>query len=317
GFTCAAAPAVNAIPKPRISPNFRISRLYTCVAVVLIAAIEFLNAAPLMWGLEQDPRFTMRWTLPSACADALGSHQADLGVIPAIELARRPDLIGLDGVGVASGSGDRSQVRSILLISRGPLAHVRKVALDRASRTSAALALILLRRRFRVQAEMVEGDADWRAGLQRAEAVLLIGDPALRLRISGAAEGEGCQVRDLAQDWWEWTGLPFVFALWGMRREVWTEQHRWLAERLRMALRDGLAARGELADTWAARLQLPPEEVRRYLTDNVVYRLTPEHRAGLDRFLTLAAAEGLLGPATAPHLLLLNSDPAVAAETPA
>lgn len=282
-----------------------------------IAAIEFLNAAPLMWRLEDDVRFSMRWTLPSACADALVSDQADLGVIPAIELARRPELIGLDGMGVASGSGDRSQVRSILLISRRPLENVRTVALDRASRTSAALAIVLLRRRFRAQAETAEGDTDWRAALQRADAALLIGDPALRLRISGAAEAEGCMVRDLAQEWWEWTGLPFVFALWGIRRAVWTREHHWLGERLRTALREGLTAREALTETWAARLQLAPSEVRRYLTDNVVHRLTPEHRAGLERFLALAASEGLLEPAAAAQFELLDSGMTVPSETSA
>lgn len=264
-----------------------------------IAAIEFLNAAPLMWGLDRDPRFLLRHTLPSACADALVAGEADLGVIPVIELLRQSDLAGVAGLGVASGSGDRSQVRSILLLSRGRLEAIRSLALDRASRTSAALAQILLRRRYHAQFDILEGDADWRAGLRRADAVLLIGDPALRLSVSGAAAAEGIEVRDLAREWWEWTGLPFVFAVWGIRRAVWLSQRVWLGPVLHQALAHGLEARDALAQLWAPRLQIPTAEVHRYLTENVVYRLTPEHRAGLDRFLALAAAEGLLASSAA------------------
>lgn len=276
---------------------------YTGPLTLRIAAIEFLNAAPLMWGLDRDPRFVLRHTLPSACADALVTGEADLGVIPVIELARQPGLVGLAGLGVASGSGDRSQVRSILLLSRGPLSAIRTLALDRASRTSAALAQVLLRRRYHAQVQALEGDADWRGALQRADAVLLIGDPALRLRVSREAEAHGCEVRDLAQEWWEWTGLPFVFALWGIRRPIWASEGTWLGPVLQRALAQGLGAREALATVWAVRLQLPPEEIRRYLTDNVVYRLTPEHRAGLDRFLALAAAEGLLAAPALESLL--------------
>lgn len=271
-----------------------------------VAAIGFLNAAPLMWGLERDPRFALRHTVPSACADALAAGTADLGVIPVIELVRQSGLVGLGGLGVASGSAERSCVRSILLVTRRPLEAIRTVALDPASRTSAALALILLRRRFHAQCEAVPGAADWRTTLQQAEAALLIGDPALQLRVSAAATAAGYDVRDLAREWWEWTGLPFVFAAWGIRREVWDREGPWLGLRLREALNQGLDARDTLADAWAPRLRLPHAEIRRYLSENVVYRLTPEHRAGLDRFLALAAAEGLLASPVAPLASLLE-----------
>lgn len=272
-----------------------------------IAAIEFLNAAPLMAGLERDPRFTLRHTLPSACADALRDGSADLGVIPAIELARASEaeggLLGLGGIGVASrdGAGAEAEVRSILLISPRPPAEARTLALDRASRTSAALAQILLRRRFGAECTTVAGDADWRKGLERADAVLLIGDPALRLRVRGGAEG--LHVYDLARVWREWTGLPFVFALWGVRQAALAPHQAWLPQRLQQALREGWQNRRELAQQWAPRLDLPEAEVLRYLEENVAYHLTPAHMAGLRRFLALAAEEGLVGSPELPPLI--------------
>src|SRR6185437_4030265 len=158
-----------------------------------IAAIEFLNAAPLMWGLEEDRRFCLHHTLPSACADALRDDAADLGVIPAIELGRIPGLAALGGLGVASHDrpGEAAEVGSISLICRTPPARVRRLGLDRASRTSAALAQILLRQHWGASFEAVPGDRDWRTALDRGgcDAVLVIGDPALQARVRGEHGG--------------------------------------------------------------------------------------------------------------------------------
>ena len=269
-----------------------------------IAAIEFLNAAPLMWGLEGDRRFRLEHTLPSACADRLREGTADLGVIPVIELARIPELVGLGEMGVAAqdGEGAAAEVRSILLLCRVPAGNVRTVALDRASRTSAALAQILLRQRFGADCAAVEGDRHWRCSLARADAALVIGDPALQLRVSGEADDEGLEVYDLARVWREWTGLPFVFALWGIRRPVWEAERAWLGQRLAQALEEGWGQREALVERWAPRLKLAPEDVRQYLEANVAYRITPAHREGLGRFLALAAAEGLVPAGDMPAL---------------
>ncbi|MGH9488458.1 MAG: menaquinone biosynthetic enzyme MqnA/MqnD family protein [Terriglobales bacterium] len=267
-----------------------------------IAAIEFLNAAPLMWGLERDARFSLEHTLPSVCADRLRDGSADLGVIPVIELARIPALTGLDGIGVAScdGEGEAAEVRSILLISRCLLPQVQTLALDRASRTSAALAQILLRQRFGASFSVDAGDANWQSALQRADAVLLIGDPALRLRISGgAAEYE---VHDLACLWREWTGLPFVFALWGMRAGVYAANRSWLEPRLRQALSEALGERQTLIADWSQRLHLPAAEVAAYLEHNVAHTLTPRHHEGMRRFFQLAAEAGLIAGPELPQL---------------
>jgi len=265
-----------------------------------IAAIEFLNAAPLMWGLESDTRFALFHTLPSACADALRGGSADLGVIPAIELARIPGLVGLASRGVAAVDAPEAEVRSILLVSRCPPGEIRTLALDRASRTSAALVQILLRRRFGARFVTRPGSADWRRGLAEADAALLIGDPALKLRVSGAAGA--FQVFDLAREWRAWTGLPFVFALWGIRGAAFEANREWLPARLRLALDQGIEQREALVAAWAPRLELPPAEVRRYLSGNVAYHLSPAHRRGLRRFFDLAAEEGLLGAVELPRL---------------
>ena len=268
-----------------------------------IAAIEFLNAAPLMWGLEADTRFALAYTLPSACADALRDGTADLGVIPAIELARIPGLVGLADLGVAVADQAGAEVRSILLVSQRPAAQVRTVVLDAASRTSVVLAQLLLRRRWGAAATAVTpgAGAGWREALETADAVLLIGDPALQLRISGAARH--LHVYDLAQEWRAWTGLPFVFALWGVRAPAFEAHRGWLVARLQAALAAGLEASEELVRMWAPRLQIAPAEVRRYLAENVAYRLTAAHHHGLRRFVQMAGQEGWLEGGGLPKLV--------------
>jgi chorismate dehydratase len=266
-----------------------------------VAAIEFLNAAPLMWGLERDGRFSMQHTLPSACADALAAGRAELGVIPAIELARIPGLVGLGGCGVAVADAPGAEVRSILLVSRRPPAAVRTLVLDPASRTSSVLVQLLLRQRWGAEFTIVAAAGGWRAALERADAVLMIGDPALQLRVSG--EASHLQVFDLAREWRAWTGLPFVFALWGIRAPAYEAARGWLAARLEQALNEGLAHREDLVRIWAPRLHLAAGEVRRYLTDNVVYRLTLAHRRGLRHYLELAAAAGFIAAGAMPELL--------------
>ncbi len=259
-----------------------------------MAAIRFLNTAPLLWGLDREPRLQMFSTVPSACADALAAGQADLGIIPVIEMARIPGLWALPGVAVAA----RRQVRSILLIMRTPPERIRSLALDRSSRTSAALAQILLRRRFGADFKAVSASPDWRGMLASADAGLLIGDPALQLRLSGEAEAEGFGVLDLATVWHEWTRLPFIFALWAVRAESMpepeSEEARWLAERFIRAREEGFEHLTAICREWALRLNLPEHEIRHYLEHNLEHRLDAGHLEGLRHFLDLAATEGLI-----------------------
>src|ERR1700676_375431 len=107
-----------------------------------ISAISYLNTAPLMWDFEHGDAgadFDIAYTLPSACARALASGSADIGIIPAAAYAQIPGLMVLPGVAIASCQ----PVRSILLVSRVPVDQIRTVALDTSSMTSVALTKIL------------------------------------------------------------------------------------------------------------------------------------------------------------------------------
>jgi predicted solute-binding protein len=169
-----------------------------------ISLVDFLNARPLTWGLlhEPPPGVSVSRDVPSACAAKLAAGEADVGLIPSIEYARIPGLKVVPGLGIAASS----EVRSVLLVSDVSRERIRSVELDPASRTSAALTRILLKRVYGLSPEYRERGGE-------ADARLIIGDPALKTRLNGHV------VLDLAAEWRAFSGHPFVFAFWAVRSE--------------------------------------------------------------------------------------------------
>src|SRR5262249_32073638 len=180
-----------------------------------ISTISFLNTAPLMWDFEQGQRarelarhFELSYTVPSKCADQLKAGAADIGIIPVAAYATVPELAVIPGVSIAA----KGAVRSILLISKVPAEEIRNVATDDSSRTSAALVEVFLRKYVGVSPGFTRQTANLDEMLKWHDAALLIGDPALQ------AETGGYYVYDLAEQWQRWTGHPFVFAFWAVRK---------------------------------------------------------------------------------------------------
>jgi chorismate dehydratase len=248
-----------------------------------LAASTYLNSAPIVYAFVEGSQANRCEITPdpapSVCARLLGDGSVDAALIPSIEYQRIAGLAVARGVCVAA----RRAVRSVLLISRVPLERVRSVALDEQSRTSAALVRILLGRFRGLRPDYAPAAPDLGAMLARADAALMIGDPAM------VADTTGCEVYDLAQLWRDATGLPFVFAVWAGRPE------RLAGSRVDFAaaMREGVAAVPLLADRYASRLGLDLDELVEYLTANIHYELDAESLEGLELFYRLAAEEGL------------------------
>jgi chorismate dehydratase len=227
----------------------------------------------------QQGLFDLLFRVPSECADLVAAGAADIGIIPAFELTRQR-LAVVPGVGIAS----RGAVRSILLISKCPAAEIRTLAGDISSRTSVALARIVLRRRFGGSPCVVPAAPDLDSMLAGADAALIIGDPALRLDPATLPY----HVYDLGREWTEWTGLPMVFAVWAGPAEVisgeaiaaFQESWRYGQQHLEEIVHAESAARG-----------FPPELVRRYLTEHIVCDVGERERAGMELFLQYAREE--------------------------
>jgi chorismate dehydratase len=278
-----------------------------------VSIVRYLNTAPLVWGLTEGPlagRYELDFTVPSACADALRAGQADIGIIPAIEYQRMEGMAALPGMAIAS----KGRVRSILLLARRPVEQVRSIALDTSSRSSAALVRVLARQYWRIAPEYLPAAPDPAAMLARADAALLIGDPALAISVCleslknreqvGSAlccRGTGSMLPipgvsllflyDLVAEWKSWTGLPAVLAFWVGRRELLTPD---VVEDFRASKAYGLAHIPEIARRGAASLRLPAPALESYLRENIDYSLDAENLAGLERFFEECARAGLI-----------------------
>jgi chorismate dehydratase len=241
-----------------------------------VAAIDFLNPAPLMWDFHHPPhasalaaRYDLHLTAPAQCARELLAGRADLGLIPVAALT--PELRIVPGCTIAS----LDRVRSIQLVLRSPLRleDVRTVAADTASRSSVAYAQVLFRHFLGVDPEFRPAEADAEAMLGQCDAALLIGDPAL-LALERRAEIERrvgpCTWYDIAEQWRLRTGLPWVAAVWAVRPEaVPTEQDRGhLLADLNRSRDHGLAHIEDLVREWTPRIALPPPTIRHYLPES-------------------------------------------------
>jgi chorismate dehydratase len=265
-----------------------------------ISAISYLNTAPLMWDFEHGDAvadFDLSYTTPSACAAALSAGTADIGIIPAAAYTTIPNLLIVPGVAIAS----RKAVRSILLISKIPLERVRTVALDSSSITSIALTKILFEKWLGGKRHYANMEPNLDHMLEQHDAALVIGDTALKVDRSRYL------TLDLAQDWRERTGKPFVFAFWVVRRMALQDGTSIDLANTFQKSRDHGLQRNNLALTahaWAPRLEISESEIHTYLTENIHFYLDAECLGGLHLFYQYAGECGVLP--SAPPLQFLD-----------
>lgn len=249
-----------------------------------VGIVDFLNSRPLAWGFltgRMPAELEASYHPPARVADLLAAGELDVGLVPSIELQRIPGLRVLPGLGVCAAH----EVRSVLLVSRCEPVEIRRLALDRNSRTSAALVQILLADVWGVRPQAISAAPDVEAMLADADAALVIGDPALRV------DRSAYRVLDLAAGWRGLTGHPFVFAVWAVREGV---EAAGLDELFHRSLALGLAEIDRIVTQAAAGLGLPAAEVREYLTANLGFQPGADEMEGLDEFFRRAAVHGLI-----------------------
>jgi cyclic dehypoxanthinyl futalosine synthase len=251
-----------------------------------LAAVSFLNARPITYGLERglgEDRFELTFDLPSRCAEALRAGDVDLALIPTASYADIGDLRAVPGIAVA-GYGP---VRTVLLVGEVPWDQMNEIALDGASRSSAMLLRLLCRQRglaprFReVPHDAVLGAASGATG------TLVIGDAGFE-----AATGHA-HVIDLGEEWRRVTGLPFVYAMWAGRPGALSPAGDDVAL-LQRSLEQGLASRAEIARAWAEAHGGAPALYYHYLTENIRYRLGAEELSGVGAFFDRMRAAGAI-----------------------
>ncbi len=277
-----------------------------------VSIVEYLNTAPLVWGFTEGPlsgKYDLSFALPSKCADALRAGEVDVAIIPAIEYQRIDDLVALPGMAIAA----KGEVRSILVVSKKPIENVRTIALDTSSRSSAALVRLLAAESWHISPEFVDADPDPPAMLARADAALVIGDPALRIAVKmdylfgkkpkegACCEGDSSElpvpgypalfVYDVAFQWREMTGKPCVLAIWAGRQEKITPE---IVADFQASRRFGLERISDIAEAASVKLDLPPQTLETYLRENIDFSLDDENLAGLNLYFEKCARAGII-----------------------
>jgi chorismate dehydratase len=249
---------------------------------VRLGAVDYLNARPLVYGIEvRSHLFSLRFDVPSKCAALLHEGSIDVGMIPSIEYLRRAGYRIVPGISIVSDG----PVASVALFTTTPLDRIRSIAADTSSRSSIALLRVLCVERFGIDPSFVPMAPDPVVMLRRCDAALLIGDPALFLD----HDALGATKVDLGEHWSSMTGLPFVWAFWAGRPGILSAE----ATHALVACRDaGVAASDEIA-----RVYCGPERAahcQAYLRENIRYSLGEREEAGLRKYYELAGRHGIV-----------------------
>jgi len=248
---------------------------------VQIGSVSYLNAKPLIYGLEKDPGVHLSLEIPAKLIDGLRDGRFDVALLPIIDYQRLPNLKLL----TAGGIGSDGTTYTVRIFSRVPIEQIESLACDVESHTSVALARIILAESFGIQPEFVDRKHSMH-DLSRVSAMLLIGDKVVREK----PEGYPYQL-DLGEAWKNLTGLPFVFAAWIARGDV---QLGDLPGKLVKAREEGLAHASEIVERFATQHGWPPDLAMKYLTEYLQYSIGPRELAAIEKFFSYAAKRGII-----------------------
>jgi chorismate dehydratase len=248
-----------------------------------IGAVRYLNARPLTYALPQTaPWAEVVFDFPSRLADRLAVGELDVAMIPSVEYLRQPGYRILSNACIAC----QGRVLSVKLFGRVPPKNIRTLALDEGSRTSAVLAQILLREQYGLRPEIQPFPLGVDISEVAADAVVLIGDRGM-----AAVNGKFDFIWDLGERWTNFSGLPFVFALWIARPDIAFDG---LADVLATARDEGLRSLDEIARQESPKLALSEAECLTYLRDHLHFYFRMREQAGLQRFCELAHKHGFI-----------------------
>jgi chorismate dehydratase len=252
-----------------------------------VGHIQFLNCVPLYWGLARTGALLdleLTKDTPEKLSAQLVEGSLDIGPITLMEYLKHADqLVALPDIAV----GCDGPVMSCVIVSQVPLSQLdgQRVALGSTSRTSVRLAELLLAERYGVAPDYYRCPPDLALMMQEAQAGVLIGDAALRASLHDAPR-LGLEVHDLGQMWKDWTGLPFVFAVWAARRDYLAthpdavqDVHRAFLSSRDLSLEE-VAKVAEQAAHWEA---FDQDLLRRYFT-TLDFSLGAEQLAGIAEF---------------------------------
>ena len=234
--------------------------------------VSYLNTRPLLLGMEQSPfkeRIELMKAYPAQIAQALLDDTIDIGLVPVavMPLLKLPQLVSKYVIGT------EGEVASVALFSQVPMDQIEKVYLDYQSRTSVALAKILFKQFWKKEVEFLNATEGYINQIHGNTAGIIIGDRAL------VNLDKFEHIYDLGLAWKAYSGLPFVFAAWVANKPIPLE----FMEAFDAANGYGLSHLEDVIALIPANEQV--YDLHKYYTENISYELTPEKKAGLDKFL--------------------------------
>jgi chorismate dehydratase len=267
------------------------SRVRPLPGTLRLGSVSFLNAKPLIYGLENHDDLELTLDVPSRLLGGMESGRFDVALLPVIDYQRLPGLRLL----TAGGIGCDGPTMTVRIFSRVPIDEMRTLACDTDSHTSVALARIVLAEHFGVRPAFVPlGERPQDDG----EARLLIGDKV----VCDEPAGFPHQI-DLGEAWKALTGLPFVFAAWMARAGVELGD---LANTLDRARREGVRNVDQIVRQHAVPGGWPPDIARHYLTQYLRFEIGPAQVGAIREFLARAARHGIIS--SPPRELIVDGD---------
>lgn len=241
-----------------------------------IAAIRYINALPLVFGLQNRHDHDLVLDTPSSCFRKLIAGEVDVALIPVLGTQMHPDVRAISGLGIAA----ETQTESVFVYSQKPLSQIQTVAVDPASLTSVNLLKMILQLRYQNQPRFFSSDDfQLQDQLRLYDAALVIGDDAIVTRVAGYDRW------DLASEWFAITKLPFIFAVWASLRRLKSSDQ----EPFRLSLLEAQSSPEFIINQACKMLPVDREFVKRYYNLDLHYQLTPNDYQGLSHYLALAA----------------------------
>lgn len=235
------------------------------------AVIPYANAMPLGHFIPRIcPDSEIRYRKPVQGLRELLGGRVDAAILPIVDCFEEPGIRSVEGLGICANGA----VQSVLLRCNCPLETIRTVRLDPASRTSNLLVRVLMAEHFHASREIIYG-----FDIENADAGVCIGDRALTAL-------PAFETYDLAAEWKNMTGLPFVFAVWAYKRK--RSDGPAISDILFRAKQMGCDALAEIASFCSKRLNLPYEKCRSYLTERLYYDLGPREYESIEVFRGLS-----------------------------
>ena len=231
---------------------------------IRIGSVPYLNAVPLTWGLEKEIAFLP----PNELGASIREEDLDAALLSITEVLFQDRYRIIDGIGICS----RGAVGSVFLAHSVPLKEITEIYCDPASLTSVNLLRVLLHRKGIHPTWRTLENYD---SARDHENVLLIGNPAIRFH----AQNIRHQIWDLGEAWDNEMQLPFVYAVWVVRKEVTDAK---LFSKLKQAQERGLQNLNEIASAYR---EFDPPFSRKYLTKHIHYRVGDAEKRGIERFI--------------------------------